>query len=145
MEATLKMGVAKAQGSFSLQLFQLLSLRDGQNSNISHSAPSYFLLRLNSGQIWLRDGGLLLPPNRHSWDGGSTLGVECTGTLSHLQVLSSTYESHGESRKELKLLALHRGSALKAGVSLREKCPVVLTPSFRAKAQEFLPWRRSRP
>lgn len=54
-----------------------------QDVRISHSAPSYLLLRLSSGQVGLRGRGLLLLS--HSWHRDST----CMQCLWELPCLSS--------------------------------------------------------
>lgn len=87
METPLRTGAVKDTGL----LVQGLSLGEGLDISVSHSAPCYMLLRLCSGQLWLRDGDSLLPPNSCSWDRGSTLGA------SSLSMLGPDHPSMGYS------------------------------------------------
>ena len=95
METPLRTAAAKDTQGFSLQLLvQGLSLGEGLDISVSHSAPCYLLLRLCSGQLWLRDGDSLLPPNSCSWDRGSTLGA------SSLSMLGPDHPSMGDAHLE---------------------------------------------
>lgn len=130
----------RTQGYLSLQLLvQGPSLWEGQDISISHPASSYLLLRLSSGQVWLRHGGLLFLLSPHSWDGGCTLGVTSLSVLGpdHLYLDCNSCVIHTERSKLRRPEATPLSISvqlLKAGVPLREKCPIVPTPSSRPVA-----------
>lgn len=92
--------------------------------------------------MWLRHGGLLFPLIPHSQDGGCTLGVTSLSVLGphHLYLDCNPCVIHTERgklrRPEATPLSISV-QLLKAGVSLREKCPIVPTLSSRPMAQRF--------
>lgn len=150
METPLRTSRAKNTGiPFPPAPVQRPSLGEGQDTSISHPAPSYQLVRLSSGHMWLRHWGLILSPNPHSWDGGCTLVVASLSMLGpdHTYLHCDPCVIHtkrGKLRRPEATPLSISVQLLKQGVSLREKCSIVLPPALEPWLRGF-PWRGSGP
>lgn len=136
----------RTQGSFfPLLPARGLSSQEKQDNSISHFAPSYLFLRLSPWQPWSRDGDYILLPSHDSWNRGSIMGIVCLECWSLDQNFTWLEEWCFYTKKDKPRgpqavpLTPTKCSALRIGVSLKEKFIIVPTNISRALTQRFLP------
>lgn len=109
----------------------------GQYISVSHSAPSYLLLRLYSGWGQPRGVGFLYYPQPPLTAHGADRDTDCS--CGSWAGVSGREASQGDPGLLLPLIHISERSALKVGLSLRKKCTTVSTSSTRDVAHRFWP------